>query len=401
MVEFNRKVLANGLTVIHEKRDVSVTTVMMSVRYGAMFESAEDKGVAHFIEHLCFKGTAKRNAEEISSTLEKIGGELNAFTHEEMTAYHVRLPSAKLELGIDVISDIFFNPIFPVEDVEKERNVILEEIKMYHDNPRSHVMEGLKNNLFASPFGLFTAGTPDTLAKMDRDFLLARHDDIYIPANSVLCVVGNNTFEEVINLAEKYIVVDRKGERIDESLNIVSALLHTDEERADVQQSNVAIGISYGKLTEKEEVALEVFNAIFGEGMSSKLFLEVREKRGLVYGVHSHLDIGRNYAYMIIGAGTDSSKVKEVVRICLEEYSKMGSISEDELSEAKEQVIGSHIVGSEASNETAVALIMEEFCGRVEDYYKYEEKVKNVTMEDIVAIAQRTEYASFILGPKA
>ena len=130
-----KKVLDNGLTVLFEKRDVPVTTVMLGVRYGSAYESSDEKGMAHFIEHMCFKGTEKRTVKQIAENVEKVGGDLNAFTSEEFTVYHVKLPSAHLNVAMDVIFDIFFNAIFPESDVKKEANVICEEIKMNRDNP--------------------------------------------------------------------------------------------------------------------------------------------------------------------------------------------------------------------------------------------------------------------------
>ena len=154
------------------------------------------------MEHLCFKGTEKRTAEEIAEVLESKGGDLNAFTHEEITAYHVRLPSKHLELAIDVISDIFFNPTFPEEEFHRESEVICEEIKMYKDNPRAHSMEMLKNNLYEQPWGGFIAGSQETVKSMTQEQLLAKHRSTYVPKNSVLCVVGNNEFEDVLELAK-------------------------------------------------------------------------------------------------------------------------------------------------------------------------------------------------------
>jgi len=399
MVKFNRKVLKNGLTIIHEKRDVPVTTVMMAVRFGAMYEAAEEKGIAHFMEHLCFKGTEKRTTQEIAETLERVGGDLNAFTHEEMTAYHVRLPSVHLEIGVDVISDIFFNASFPEEEVEKEANVICEEIKMYRDNPRAHTLEKMKENLYEAPFGMFTAGTEEIVRGIKREQILSKHRELYIPENSVLCVVGNNEFADVLRFAEKYALIVRKGKVLKDDLKVKKRIFKSDEKRGDVMQSNLAIGFHFPVLDEKARYAALVFSTILGEGMSSKLFSEVREKRGLVYTVKTDLDLGRNYGYMIIYAGTDPTKVDEVVKISLEEFHKMKDISEEELKEAKVQVIGGHLVESEGSNETAINLIMEEFSGNAEDYYLFSENINAVTLNDIKKISEISEYSSFHLGP--
>ena len=396
-MKFQKVKLKNGLTILHEKRDVPVTTVMLATKYGAMYELEEEKGIAHFIEHLCFKGTEKRGVKEIAEEVEKVGGVLNAFTHEEVTAYHVKLPSEHLGVAMDVIFDIFFNASFPEAEVEKEANVICEEIKMYHDNPRAHVLDKIKMNLYEGAAGMFGAGTEESVRGMTREQLFGRHREVYIPSNSVLCVVGNNDFDEVVSLAEK-LVVNRDG-NIGSVGEIKKKSVKDSEKRDGVQQTNLAMGFHFPCAGESGRYAAEVFYTILGQGMSSKLFSEVREKRGLVYSVKTELDLGKNYGYMVIWAGTDSSNVKKVINICLEEFGKMGGISEGELEEAKIQVIGNRHVESEGSNETAVNLIMEEIVGDVGDYYDYEKKINSVSLDDIRNLAEISEYASFSLGP--
>ena len=399
MVKFNRAKLSNGLTVIHEKRDVSVTTVMMGVRYGSMYESKEEKGVAHFMEHLCFKGTEKRTAEEIAEVLESKGGDLNAFTHEEITAYHVRLPSKHLELAIDVISDIFFNPTFPEEEFHRESEVICEEIKMYKDNPRAHSMEMLKNNLYEQPWGGFIAGSQETVKSMTQEQLLAKHRSTYVPKNSVLCVVGNNEFEDVLELAKKYINVQREGESLAD-LDIKKLIMEGNEPRQGIVQTNLCLGAHFPSLLDKNRYAAELFNSILGEGMSSRLFKEVREKRGLVYGVKSDIDMGRNYSYMLIFAGCDPKNKDEVIKICKQEFSRMKDLTEDELRAAKETVIGSDLVHSEGSNDMAINLIMEEFATKAETVYEFESRINEVSLSDVQELANNVEFAEFWIGPK-
>jgi len=396
-MKFNKKVLSNGLIVLHEKRDVPVTTVMLAAKYGAAYESAEEKGIAHFIEHLCFKGTEKRNVKQIAEEVEKVGGDLNAFTHEEITAYHVKLPSEHLNVAMDVIFDIFFNASFPEAEVEKEGNVICEEIKMYRDNPRMHVLDKIKNNLYEKPFGDFIGGSKETVKSMTRDQLFKKHRSVYVPRNSILCVVGNNDFDEVLKLAES-LCVERDGVEI-EKPGIKFREIKDVEKRGDIHQANLALGFHFPYGDEKGKYAAEVFSTILGQGMSSKLFSEVREKRGLVYGVKTDLDLGKNYGYMIIWAGTDPEKVQQVIDISLEEYGKMSKINGKELEAAKVQVIGNRHVESEGSNDTAVNLIMEEAAGKAEDYYEYEKNIRAVTLEDIKELAKISEYASFSLEP--
>ncbi len=398
-MKFQKKVLDNGLTVLFEKRDIDVTTVMLGVRYGSAYDSIEEKGMAHFIEHLCFKGTKKRNVKEIAEEVEKVGGELNAFTHEELTAYHVKLPSNYFDVAMDVMFDIFFNPIFSEDDIKREADVICEEIKMIKDHPMRHAFDKIKENLYKEPFGYSGTGRAEVIRNMTREQLKTRHDKIYVPKNSVLCVVGNNDFDEVISLAEKLSNISRESEGI-KPLNIIEQNIGSKEFRKGVEQSNIMMGFHFPKANENGRYAAEVFSAILGEGMSSRLFSEVREKRGLVYGVKSELDMGKNYGYMVIFAGTDLTKVAEVQKVCLEEFKKMKDLTEDELEQAKVQVVGNRSVESEGSSETALNLVMEEIVGDAEDYYNYDAKISDVTLEDIRKLAGIIEYSSFSLGPK-
>jgi predicted Zn-dependent peptidase len=400
-MKFEKKVLSNGLTVLFEKRDVPVTTVMLAAKYGSAYESVEEKGMAHFMEHLCFKGTEKRSSREIADEVEKVGGDLNAFTHEEVTAYHVKLPSEHLKVAMDVIFDIFFNASFPEAEVKKEANVICEEIRMYRDNPRTHVLNKIKENLYKGAFGMFGAGTEDNVRSFGRDRLFEKHREKYVPGNSILCVVGNNNFDEVLRYAESFAVAGDGSRAVGRELKIEKRSIKDSEERAGVKQTNLVIGFHFPYSGEKGRYAAELFSAILGQGMSSKLFKEVRERRGLVYSVRTELDLGKNYGYMVVWAGTDSAREKEVIDICLEEFGKMGDISEEELAEAKVQVVGNRHVESEGSGETVVNLIMEELAGDAKDYYDFGKKIDAVRLKDIKKLAGISEYASFSLGPGA
>ena len=398
MVEFNKITLSNGLTILHEKRDVDVTTVMFAVPYGAMYESINEKGISHLIEHLCFKGTPTRTTKQISDSLESVGGELNAFTHEETTAYYVRLPSNYLELAVDVLGDVFFNANFPEDEFEKEKNVVMEEINMYNDNPSSHTMEMLKTNLYEEPFGMFIGGNVEDVERLTREQVVKKHNDYYVPKNSFLCVVGNNSFEDVVSFAQKYVGFQKDGLKIDK-LDVKKKINSSIEKREGVIQSNLALGV-HVPYKGKGRIAIEVFNAIFGDGMSSKLFEEVREKLGLVYVIKSDLDIGRNYGYLLIFAGTDESNVSKVIEISKKVFYDMKNISFNELEKAKIKVIGNRKVHSESSNDTALNLIFSEMYSSAEDYYNYEKEVSEITLDDIKSLVDNVEFSTFILKNK-
>jgi predicted Zn-dependent peptidase len=396
-MEFKKAVLKNGMTLLFEKREVPVTTVMLATKFGSINEQEKEKGVAHFIEHLCFKGTKKRTTFQIAAELEKVGGNLNAFTSEEETAYHVKLPSQHLNLAMDVIFDIFFNPLFPEEEIKKEANVICEEIKMYYDNPRMRAMDKIKDCLYKKPFGLSIAGSEESVRGMKREDLLKKHKEYYCSKNAILSVVGNNDFEEVLKLAEKY-SVECEGKEI-EIPKISLQNKKEREERVDIQQANLIIGIHFPKANEKGRYASEIVSAILGEGMSSKLFTEIREKRGLAYAVKTDLDVGKNYGYLIIYVGTDKGKIEQVIDLSIKELKKLSEISEKELKEAKEQLIGNYLLDSEDCAKTALNLILEEISGKAEDYYSYKENIEKVSLQDINNLLKFQDYSYYCVLP--
>src|SRR3989344_4038423 len=194
---FQRKVLKNGLTVLFEKRDLPIVSMAYAVRYGGMHEKAEEKGIAHFIEHMLYKGTPTRNAQDIAKAIEHRGGIMNGFTDEPVTAFWVKAPSKHFFSILDVLTDMVKNPQFNTQELEKERKVILEEIKMRRDNPMIFVYDSLSELLYASPFGKTLIGTPETLGKMTRETLLNKFKEIYVPKNMIFVAVGDVDFKKL------------------------------------------------------------------------------------------------------------------------------------------------------------------------------------------------------------
>jgi len=396
MAEFSKKILSNGMIVLHEKRDIDVTTVMLATKFGALYETEQEKGISHLIEHLLFKGTKKRSAREIAFELERVGGNLNAFTEEELIAYHVKLPSVHLDLAMDVIFDMFFNPKFDDQDITKEKGVICEEIKMYKDAPQRHVLDKIKSCLYGPPFGNFIAGNEKTVRNLKREDIIKKHEETHVAKNAILCVVGNNNFEEICCLAEK--LSPKRDFKNYDFEKIIPINKREVEIRKEIEQANITLGFHFPFFNETERVAGLVFSTILGDGMSSKLFTEVREKRGLAYAVKTMLEEGKNYSYLVIYIGTEKSKVDEVIKICLEEFKKMGQISEKELVDGKQQVIGSFDVDSEGSDNTSLHLILNEIKGKAEDYYDFKQQVKKVSLADVKRLAEIKDYSSFVLS---
>lgn len=396
-MKFTKKVLKNGMTLLHEEREFPVTTVMLASKYGYAYELEEEKGIAHFLEHLCFKGTKKRTAEQISSEIESVGGVINAFTHEEVTAYHATLPSEHFAVAMEVIFDTYFNPTFPEEEIKKEALVICEEIKMYRDSPNRHVFDKIKEMMYEKPFGISGAGREEVVKAIKREQILEKHKKYYHPKNTILIVVGNNSLKEVETLIEKF-QVNSSGE-IPKLPEIIKKVSSENEKRKDIEQANVTLGIHMPIQEKNLRYAVEVFSTILGSGMSSKLFTEVREKKGLVYSVRSDLDIGKNYGYMVIYAGTAPERVSEVIKVCKEEFKKMKDLTEEELKRGKAKLIGNRRVELEGSSETSVNLLMEEVFSDARNFYEKDKRINEVNLNDIKEIANLSEFSSFVLGP--
>lgn len=396
-MKFTKKILQNGLTILHEKRDIPVTTVMLACKYGSAHESESEKGIAHFIEHMCFKGTKKRTTKQIAFELEKIGGILNAFTSEETTGYHVKLPSRYLKTAIEVLSDIYFNSTFPEEEIKKESNVICEEIKLHKDNPRRYAINKIKEKLYSPPFGLPIIGKAEIVKKISREKLIEKHAKIYTPENTILCIVGNNNIEEIIKIAKENIIKENKGKSI--VPKIIKINSKETETRKGIEQTNIAIGFHFPNLIKEERYAADIFSVILGQGMSSKLFTEIREKEGLCYDIRTIKDEGKNYSYLLIYIGTNKENKEKAISLSIEQFKKMKNLTKQELEETKKQIIGNSEVESENSENVAISLIIEEIEDKAENHYKYKTRIQETTLEQIQKLANTENYSEFVLEP--
>ncbi len=393
----NRKQLKNGLTILFEKRNLPVVTCSVSNKFGSEFETEELKGISHFIEHLVFKGTKKRVVDEISKEIEKKGGILNAFTSEEVTCFWNKLPSRHLSTGIELASDLALNPLFEQEALERERKVILEEIKMYSDNPQVYVKEKIKELLYAKPFGMFGAGTLETMKKISRQDVLDIFNSVYSTNNMILTVVGKAEIEEICEIAEK--LFPHRAKKVQEKIPI-KRNVEIIEKRKGLEQANLVFGYHTPTLRDKNRYSAEILDVIVAGGMSSRLFSEIREKRGLAYAVKGILQQDKNYGYEAIYVGTIKEKVKQVKELILKELKKMQKLEKKDFQEAQEQLIGLRDVDSENSEQVMVDLISEENAGNVGEYYKYEERINEVKLEDVRTLAKLKGYSFVALVPE-
>jgi len=399
-MNFQKRKLKNGITVLHERRDLPVVSFGISNPFAASHEPSEIKGIAHFIEHLLFTGTETRTHEDISREIEKKGGTLNAFTAQDVTSYWFKLPSEHLFSGVDIIIDMLKNPKFDGEKFEKEKKVILEEIKMYHDMPQRHVFEKIEENLYEKPFGEGIIGSKETVSKMTRDFVKEYFNKKYSPENYIVTLVGNADFEKVCEYLEKSFEPKNKTTK---ALEIKKKSAETTEERAGIDQAHFVFAVHAPEVTSKKRYILEILDSYLADGMSSKLFLEIREKRGLAYSVSSSINSEKNYSYYSIYVGTTKEAIPEIKKLILEGFEKIDEMTEKDLEESRERLVGLRKISSEEGLNVMYKLLFEEVStGKSENCYRFEEEINKVNLEEVKSLAKELvkEYSTAAIVPK-
>lgn len=401
-MKFFRKTLKNGITLVVEQREIEVVSLSISNRYGAAYEDSSIKGMAHLIEHLVFTGTRSRTHEQISGEIEKRGGVLNAFTANEITSFLFKLPSEHVFVGLDILIDLLKNPKFPEEKFEKEKKVILEEIKMYHDSPERHVLDQLTLNLYEPPFGENIAGSEKTVAGIKREQVLEYFKKFYSdPSKLIVTAVGKVDVDELVKYLERVFEVSK--ERKDFSLPLIRLRnLISKEERAGIDQAHYVLGMHAPLFGSKEYYALELLDAYLASGMSSRLFLKIREEKGLAYTIQSILNAEKSYSYYAIYAGTKREVLEEVQQIILDEFKKAGRMSLEVLNGAKERVLGLRKISSEESMKVMQELIYAELAGNAKEYYQREKIYRNISLADIRIVSELMckNFSSAVILPR-
>jgi len=396
--KFQRKQLKNGMTILFEKRDNEIVSIAFAVRQGGINEKAEEKGISHFIEHMLYKGTEKRNSKQISSEIEKNGGVLNGFTDEELTAYWCKIPSKHIDVALDVLGDMVKNPKFDEEELEKERKVIFEEMKMYKDNPRLYVMEnGLKKTLYGGDFSIPLIGTENSMKGNDKEKLKELFERVYSPNNMILCIVGDVDFEKICEVVEKNFRGVGKNPPKIQIKKINKTII---EKKKGIDQANLIFSYHAPEASKKERHIAQVLSCIMTGGMSSRLFQEIREKRNLAYAVKGDYVGGKEYGYNFIFVGTSVENVDKVKELIISEFKKIENLTEKELGEAKEQLIGNNKISREDSQEQMVDLLSHEISGKAEDSYNFEKEIRQVKLEDVKNLANFKDYSFFALLPE-
>lgn len=353
-------VLSNGLTIVGEEIPyLKSITLGLWVNAGSRIESEKLSGVSHFIEHMLFKGTKNRTSKEIASTVDNLGGQINAFTSKECTCYYVKLLDEHINIGLDILSDMVINPLFDESDIEKERQVILEELKMYEDSPEDLAYDLLMEGIYKTDaLGMNIIGTKESLRKMNREVIKDYFNKYYVASNSVISISGNFKFEEMVNLIESKFKDLPKG---DVKVEITTPQFHPCfiAKNKDTEQVNLAISLKAIPLENREDAyALSIVNNILGGSISSRLFQNIRENKGLVYSIYSAPSLYRKSGELGIYASMSNENLKKVYNLVLEEIDNLrkNGITDQEIKESKEQLKGSYILGLESTSSRMMSI---------------------------------------------
>ncbi len=344
--------LNNGVEIIAERFDtVQSVSIGMFLKSGVLYETPEMMGVSHFIEHMMFKGTKKRSPRMIASEFDRIGGYLNAFTAKDYCCYYARVVKDKLDVAVDVLSDMVINSQFDPEELERERRVILEEIKMYEDSPDEIIHELLGQNLWKhSRLGNPILGTAETVAGMKRDQIYDVFNRQYVTGNLLVCVAGNFDWDELQKLLEKKLKTLRSGEFKPRESAVKPSVASTIYQK-DIEQVHLTLGTEGVSFSDSRRFAITILNAAFGGGMSSRLFQEIREKRGLAYTVYSYHTSYKKTGLFGVYAGTSMEHLQKVLELFHNEVEKIAAkgLTKKELEDTREQLKGNLLIALEST----------------------------------------------------
>jgi predicted Zn-dependent peptidase len=390
-----RSTCDSGLRVVTEQlptlRSVSVG---FWVGTGSRDEPDEIAGASHFLEHLLFKGTATRDAAAIAEAVESVGGDMNAFTGQEVTAFYVRVPDRHLDLALGILSEIVWEPALRADDVESERQVILEEIRMRDDTPDDLVHDLFAGALFAGhPLGREVAGTEASVTRTSRDAVADYHRAHYVPDNVVIAVAGNCTHEEVLARVEAA-APRREGSRparvegADAAPANTRALLDRP-----LEQAHLVVGIRALRRDDPDRYALAVLDQVLGGGMSSRLFQEIRERRGLAYSVFSYRSAFEETGSLAVYCGTAPENAEEVLGLIDAELDRLvadNGVSDRELTSAKGHLTGSLALSLESSSSRMHRIGRAELTiGEVPTLDEVVESVEAVGRDDVARVVDR------------
>jgi predicted Zn-dependent peptidase len=396
-----QKTLANGARVVLAPfSGTEAAAILVLFKVGSRNEELPVWGASHFIEHLMFKGTERRpRTVDISQELDRYGAQYNAYTGKDLTGYWVKISSQQLPVAVDLLHDMIFHSKFDPEELEREKRVIIEEIKMYEENPIMHIDDLLEEAVFdGHVLGRNIAGTPDSLRAMTREDVLAYRDTFYRPENMVIVAAGNLAESTFSRIEETFGSVPAREGEIPADIPFSSAFEQGRIRRQykDVEQVQVSLGFPTVGRGHVDEMPLRLLSSILGGTMSSRLFVEVRERRGLCYTIRSGAQSYQDAGMFTIRAGLDAARLPEALQVICDELKKVvqEGVSPEELSMVKDHVRGSLALSLEDSADRAEFYARKLlFLGKIEEPLERLARYDAVTQEDIARVART--YFSF------
>ncbi|AKM84032.1 TPA: hypothetical protein DCZ46_01745 [Candidatus Campbellbacteria bacterium] len=395
-MKYKKKILKNGLRIITvPMKDNNTVTALVLVEAGSKYEEKNNNGISHFLEHVCFKGTKNRpNPGDISRELDGLGAETNAFTSHEFTGYYAKAHSKHTHKLIEIISDLYLNPVFNENEINKEKGVIIEEMNMYEDLPMRKVHDVLMNLLYGDqPAGMTIGGDPNFVKiALPKDFIEYRHKH-YVASATTVVVAGNINESAVIKDIEK------RFENISESKKYKK--LKVKESQKDSQiaikhkkldQTHLVLAVRAFDTFKKESAVVSVIAGLLGSGMSSRLFTKLREEMGVCYYVRSGNNTFTDHGYLDVSVGSDNKRAKEVITAILEEFKKLKTeiVSEKELKKTKEYLIGGMTLSLESSDSFAEFYGIQDILKEtIESPKEKADRIKKVTAGDIKKTANK------------
>ncbi len=390
--EIERAGLPNGIRIVTEvMRHVRSVSLGVWIGSGSRIERGAENGLSHFIEHMLFKGTTNRSAEDIARSVDSVGGGLDAFTSKELVSFNTKVLDEHLPFAFDVLSDLVLNPLFRQDDIEKEKGVILEEIKMEADQPEFVLHETFLSNFWKGHgLGKPILGTKETVKKFEQSMVSDFYNRVYSPSNILITAAGNLKHHEIMRLvADKFSSLPERERPAAGSVPRPHAPIIL-KKKDSLEQVHIAMGVPAYPLAHAARFPLYVLNTVLGGGMSSRLFQNIREKQGLAYAVYSELNLFSDTGCFTIYAGTGVETAKQVVDSVIHEFRELKEelIGDEELRRAKDHLKGSLMLSLEStssrmSNLARQELYFHEFLSMDEML----EKIESVTRDQVQAIA--------------
>jgi predicted Zn-dependent peptidase len=391
--DIHRELLPNGLLVLSEEmRHIRSVSIGVWMKTGSRDEAPEANGISHFVEHMVFKGTTTRSAQDIARQVDSIGGNMDAFTGKETICFNIKVLDDHLPIALDIVSDLVLHPIFTPKDIVREKGVILEEIKMDEDNPDYLVHEIFTQNFWKDhPLGKPILGTKETVRSFEQEKLFDFYRQRFAPNNMIISAAGNLNHRKFVELIhERFAALASVPNGFHQPAPAVTPRIITRNKKA-LEQVQLCLGVPSHPICHEKRYVSYVLNTVLGGGMSSRLFQKIREEQGLAYAIYSDLNPYRDTGCMTVGAGTSLESTPKVVDSVLAEFREMKSepIPEEELRRAKDQLKGSLMLSLESSTSRMSNLARQQMY--FERFFTMDEtieQIESVTADEVAKMAR-------------